>query len=261
MFKKALALSSGAALVLMATVVPVMAQTTTDSESPTVDVAVDNFILFDIANTSGDCSTTAGGDCPFGTGGLTSLTPTAAGNDTATYASSDLETTTNSNDGYRITAYAADTGSRTNTMLISGGTGGTAVDEIADSVAAVDNTNPQQAQSALDTTASGAVDGSDTDTGVAFRVLETGTDNWNAEEGASCATTPADCDEDEQWGPDTAKLYASFPLGSGNAELIFDDTAYSSTARSVLVEWFIGVDSTQQVGTYTGTATFTAEVL
>lgn len=249
MFKKFAAMSAGVAMLAMATVVPVLAQTSGSQDSD-VNVDVNDYLTFAIANTaSGD---EPSGDQPFGAGAqITDLTST--GNNAFQKSGSlgspvytQLATTTNSTDGYNVTAYASNAGGRTDALLRSGGTGGNAADQIADSLTAL--AAAQAANDDLDTAA---------DTGLAFRVID-----------ASTSAIVREADEDTQWGAtdddlevgaDQA-LWASLPLGSGAAAVAYDTTTYSDTTTTAYVNWFVGVDSSQQTGTYSGTVTFTAAV-
>lgn len=243
MFKKIAAFSAGTALLAMATIVPVMAQTTGSQDSD-VNVDVNDYLTFSIANPA--AADEPNGDQPFGAGAeITDLTSTgsnafAVSGSFGSPVFTELETTTNSVDGYNVTAYASNAGGRTNTLLRSGGTGGTAADEIADSLTALAAT--QGANEALTTS---------TDTGLAFRLTD-----------ASTSSIIREADEDTQWGDGDAgtALWASLPLGSGAAQIAYDTTTYSSGATTAYINWFVGVDSAQQTGTYNGTVTFTASV-
>jgi len=249
MFKKFAAMSAGVAMLAMATVVPVLAQTSGTQDSD-VNVDVNDYLTFAIANpAAGD---EPNGDQPFGAGSeITDLTSTGlnAFQKSGSLGSpvyTQLATTTNSTDGYNVTAYASDAGSRTDILLRTGGTGGNAADQIADSVAAL--AAAQAANDTLDTAV---------DTGLAFRVID-----------ASTSAILREADEDTQWGAtdddledgaDQA-LWASLPLGDANAAVAFDTDTYSATTTTAYINWFVGVASTQQTGTYSGTVTFTAAV-
>src|SRR5690606_25497551 len=113
-----------------------------------------------------------------------------------------LRTHTNSNDGYNVVAYANHLDGRTNTLLRSGGTPGTAADEIPDSLTRL--ASGQAANVALVIANA---------TGLAFRLTDA-----NTHEDVRGA------DEDTQWGDGDAgtALWAAFPLGSGAAQVIYD---------------------------------------
>jgi len=248
MLKKLAAFSAGVAMLAMATIVPVMAQTS-DAASPDVNVKVNDYLTFAIGNPAADCTLAAGGDCPFGGTGVTSLTPVSSAN-VFKYGSADgsttrLDTTTNSTDGYNVTAYATDPDSRTQTLCLTGTLNcfTTSGAQITDSV-----TRLPTAQAANDTLVEAS------DTGLAFRLQSTGAGTDVIVHGA---------DEDTQWGNNdlAAALWASLPLGSGAAKMVYDtDLAYNGPLSSAFVDWFVGVASTQQAGNYNGTVTFTAAV-
>jgi hypothetical protein len=248
MFKKFAALSAGVAMLAMATVVPVMAQTSGSDDSD-INVDVNDYLAFSIANVAADCTAAADGNCPFGSGaaaaGLASAGSNAFeisgdGTGDVTAVFTELETTTNSTDGYNVTAHADDAGTRTNALLRSGGTGGNLPDEIVDSLGTIETA--QAANDALVTASA---------TGLALRVIDTTT-----------SAILREADEDTQWGEDdtTGALWAALPLGDGNAEILYDTTTYSDAATTALVNWFVGAPSSQQTGTYSGTVTFTASV-
>src|SRR5690606_17685323 len=139
-----------------------------DSEDADIHIDVNDFLSFAISNVaSGD---EPAGNQPFGAGAqITGLTPAgsnayAISGEFGSPVFTQLETTTNSTDGYNVTAYASDAGGRTNALLRIGGTGGVAADEISDSISAL--AAAQAANEAL-TTSSG--------TGLAFRVADENT--------------------------------------------------------------------------------------
>lgn len=246
MMKRFVALSAGVALFALATVVPVLAQTT-GSQSSDVNVDVNDYLTFAIANPAADCTAAAGGNCPFGSGAAaTDLTSTGSNASAFAAAMTQLAATTNSADGYNVTAYASNAGSRTTTLLRSGGTGGTAADQITDSVGALETA--QGANQALTTT---------TDTGLAFRLTD-----------ANTSSILRETEEDDQWGTSdnnagvgaAQALWASPPLGSGAAETMYATGTFSSSTTTAYINWFVGVASTQQTGTYSGQVTFTASV-
>jgi len=182
MYKKLLSALAGVAMIAVATIVPVMAQSSGTS-TPDVVVDVNDFLTFSIGNESGNCVNTPGGECPFGlAGGAVDLTST--GDNASAFATSKttLTTLTNSTDGYNVTAFAIDTGSRTAPFLRGGGTGGTAIDQITDTVTLI---TAAQAEN-LDTLSTAE---QDVDTGLAVRLVD--------------LNTAADCraaQEDTQWG-------------------------------------------------------------
>jgi hypothetical protein len=214
----------------------------TDEAEITVDI--NDFLSFSIANLA--AADEAAGDQPFGAGAeITDLTSTG----TNDYAISGefgspvftrLQTTTNSNDGYNVIAYASNAGGRTNTLLRSGGTPGNAADEITDSLSRLPSS--QAANEALDT---------GTDSGIAFRLIN-----------ANTSAIVREADEDTQWGDGDAgtALWASFPLGSGAAQVIYDTLTFSESATTAYLNWFVGIAASQRSGTYSGQVTFTASV-
>ncbi|MGE3340406.1 MAG: fibronectin type III domain-containing protein [Candidatus Altimarinota bacterium] len=214
------------------------------SDDAEITVDVNDFLSFSIANLAvGD---EAAGNQPFGAGvEITDLTSTGL-NDYAISGSfgspvyTQLETTTNSADGYNVVAYASNLDARTNTLLRAGGTPGNAADEISDSVSQL--LASQAANESLDT---------GTDSGIAFRLTD-----------ASTSSIIREADEETQWGDGDAgtALWASFPLGSGAAQVIYDTLTYSASATTAYINWFVGISSSQQSGSYTGQITFTASV-
>jgi len=254
MLKKYVVFLFGIAVLFSGMVLPVMAQTsgTQDSE---LNIDINDFLTFTIANPAADCSAGPGGNCPFASGaGAADLTSTGNnayeisgdGIGSVTAVFTQLQAQTNSNDGYNVTVYANDTGGRTTTMLRNGGTGGVATDEIVDSVQVLQTTDA--ANAVLDTT---------THTGVALRVTDAGT-----------SALLREADEDTQWGTtdddeetDAAQArWASLPLGSAAARIVYDTGDYSDTPTTAYINWFVGAEVSQQTGTYTGTVTFTATV-
>ncbi|MGE3340405.1 MAG: fibronectin type III domain-containing protein [Candidatus Altimarinota bacterium] len=227
-----------------------------DSETPTagggpsytseseINIDVNDFLSFSIENIAGGDE--PAGNQPFGAGAqITALVPSGAN----AYAVSGsfgspvytrLQTTTNSNDGYNVIAYASNTDGRTNTLLRTGGSATTEADEIEDTLQRVQGS--QVAGNTLNTS---------TDTGIAFRLLD-----------ASTSSILRESDEDTQWGDGDAgtALWASFPLGSGAAQVIYDTLSYSASATTAYINWFVGISSSQQSGSYTGQITFTASV-
>lgn len=248
MFKKFAALSAGVAMLAMATVVPVMAQTEGSDDSE-INVDVNDYLAFSIANVAADCTAAADGNCPFGAGAAAASLASAGANafEISGDATGDiqavfteLETTTNSTDGYNVTAYATNGDARTNALLRSGGTPGNAADEIVDSLGTIETA--QAANDALVTASA---------TGLALRVID-----------ATTSSILREADEDTQWGDgdDGTALWAALPLGEGNAEILYDTTTYSDDATTALINWFVGAPSSQQTGSYSGTVTFTASV-
>jgi CSLREA domain-containing protein len=216
----------------------------TFSSDAQITVDINDFLSFSIANlAAGD---EAAGDQPFGAGAeITDLTSTG----TNDYAISGefgspvytrLETTTNSNDGYNVIAYASNAGGRTNTLLRTGGTPGNSADEITDTLSRLPSS---QAPNEALVTAS--------DSGIAFRLIN-----------ASTSAIVREVDEDTQWGDGDAgtALWASFPLGSGSAQVIYDTLTFSESATTAYLNWFVGISASQRSGTYSGQVTFTASV-
>jgi len=249
MLKKFAALSAGMAMLAMATIVPVMAQAT-ESDTSDVNVDVNDFLTFAIGNIAGNCAVAAGGDCPFGSGaGANQLTSLGSYDFSFADATTQLVATTNSADGYNVLAFADDTDTRTDALLRSGGDAGTAADLIEDTVQVLQPTQGDNAPLAK------TGPGDFTDTGLAFRVTN-----------ASTSAILREADEDSQWGTTdddeetlTAQaLWASLPLGAG--VIAYDTDTYSSGSTTAFINWFVGIASTQQTGTYNGTVTFTAAV-
>jgi hypothetical protein len=216
-------------------------ENTTDTE---VIVDIDDFLSFSIANLA--VGNEPEGDQPFGAGDqITDLTSTTT-NDYAISGSfgspvyTMLEASTNSNDGYSVIAYAANLDGRTNTLLRSGGAAGNAADEIVDSLARLP---AAQASNAALVLASA--------TGIAFRLMDANTD-----------ISLRESDEDTQWGDGDAgtALWASFPLGSGAAQVIYDTANFSGVPTIAFINWFVGIASQQQSGSYAGQVTFAASV-
>jgi hypothetical protein len=215
-----------------------------DTDVAEITVDINDFLSFSIANLA--AADEAAGDQPFGAGAqITDLTSTG----TNDYAISGefgspiytrLQTTTNSNDGYNVIAYASNAGGRTNTLLRTGGTPGNAADEITDSLSRLPSS--QAPNEALDT---------GTDSGIAFRLID-----------ASTSSIIREADEDTQWGDGDAgtALWASFPLGSGAAQVIYDTLTFSESATTAYLNWFVGIAASQRSGTYSGQVTFTASV-
>jgi DNA-binding beta-propeller fold protein YncE len=214
---------------------------TTDAQ---ITVDINDFLSFSIENlAAGD---EAAGDQPFGAGAeITDLTSTgnndyAISGDFGSPVYTRLQTSTNSTDGYNVIAYAANLDGRTNTLLRSGGTPASAADEIADSL----NRLPaSQAPNVALVLASA--------TGLAFRLLDANTD-----------VSLRGADEDTQWGDGDAgtALWASFPLGSGEAQVIYDTLNFSDTPTTAYLNWFVGISPQQRSGSYSGQVTFTASV-
>jgi|CXWL01.1.fsa_nt_gi hypothetical protein len=249
MVKKFSALAAGITMLAMATIVPVMAQTT-DSDSSSVNANVTDYITFAIV----------AGSSPFGSGSGTTLSPTSdddfdisssdeAGTDvTATY--SQLQATTNSTNGYTVEAYSLNADSRTHVLLRSGGAGGTLADNIIDTVSRL-----VTAQGANDSTFDVITPA--TDRGVAFRLSD-----------ASTSAILREADEDTQWGAtdditditpaSDQALWAAPGIGSGAEEIVYDTTTYAAAATNAYIDWFVGVTNTQRAGDYSGTVTFTA---
>jgi len=215
-----------------------------DTRVAQITVDINDFLSFSIENlAAGD---EAAGDQPFGAGAqITDLTSTgnndyAISGDFGSPVYTRLQTSTNSTDGYNVIAYAANLDGRTNTLLRSGGTPGSAADEISDSL----NRLPaSQAPNVTLVLASA--------TGLAFRLMDANTD-------ASLRGT----DEDTQWGDGDAgtALWASFPLGSGAAQIIYDTLNFSETPTTAYLNWFVGISPQQRSGSYSGQVTFTASV-
>ncbi|MGE3340401.1 MAG: hypothetical protein AB7J46_00435 [Candidatus Altimarinota bacterium] len=245
MFKKFAALSAGTALLAMATVVPVMAQTSGSQDSD-VNVDVNDYLTFAIANPA--AADEPNGDQPFGAGAeITDLTSSGSNAFaiTGSFGSpvfTELATTTNSTDGYNVTAYASSADSRTAALCLNGTVDCSAdpADQIPDSLTVL--AALQAANESL-TTAS--------DTGLALRVTD-----------ANTSAIIREADEDTQWGDGDAgtALWAALPIGVGAAAVAYDTDTYSSTTTTAYINWFVGVASSQQTGTYSGTVTFTASV-
>jgi hypothetical protein len=214
------------------------------SSDAQITVDINDFLSFSIANLAvGD---EAAGDQPFGAGAeITGLTSTG-NNDYAISGEfgppvfTRLQTTTNSNDGYNVIAYATNLDGRTNTLLRLGATPGNAADEMEDSLNRLPSS---QAPNEALVPAS--------DSGLAFRLIN-----------ASTSSIIREADEDTQWGDGDAgtALWASFPLGSGAAQVIYDTLTYSSTATTAYLNWFVGISPQQRSGAYSGQVTFTASV-
>jgi hypothetical protein len=244
MVRRFAALTAGVAFVALATVAPVLANTATSD----VNVDVQDYLTF----------SAIAGSAPFGSGaGAFDLQSTGT-NDYA-LASADgtitqLSTTTNSTDGYNVTAYANNANTRTTILCeasaVTGNSCGANTDkQITDNVQVIQSVVlPQEANVALNT---------GTNTGVALRLRDTGT-----------STDLRGAEEDTQWGTsdDNAgigaaqALWASPPLGSGAAEMVYHTGVYSAAATVGFVDWFVGVASTQRTGAYSGTVTFSAAV-
>ena len=249
--EKIIALTAGLALIFMATIVPVMAQSS-GASTPDVAVDVNDYLTFSISNASGDCGATSGGECPFKTGsGAVDLISTGA--NASAFASSKtlLSTTTNSTDGYSVTAFAVNTGTRTTALLRTGGAGGTASDQIADTVTEIANAQAENLDTL--TTAEQAVD-----TGLAIRLTD--------------ATTSGVCreaQEDTQWGTgddnngagaaqaNWAKLAVA---AADQGDTVYSCTGYSAGATTGSIDYFVGVTSTQRTGIYDAKVTFTSTV-
>jgi hypothetical protein len=214
------------------------------SDNADITVDINDFLSFSIENIAvGD---EAAGDQPFGAGAeITDLTSTGS-NDYAISGSfgspvyTRLETTTNSNDGYNVIAYASNLDGRTNTLLRSGGTPGSAADEISDTLSRLPSS--QAANQSIVLASS---------TGLAFRLID-----------ASTSSILREADEDTQWGDGDAgtALWASFPLGSGAAQMIYDTVTFSEAATTAYINWFVGISPQQRSGSYSGQVTFTASV-
>lgn len=239
MLKKLSALTTGATLIAMATIIPAFAQT----ETATTDVAVDSFLEFSIANPSADCTATAGGDCPFGDNGETSETTldnTSAYASSSSAANTTLRIRTNNTSGAQVSAYGTNGVVDGSNCLVAG------TDVITDTVADL-----QAAQAANEDT---DLAGTDDETGLAFRLLDTGT---------SAALREAD--EDTQWGTGdvvgTDALWASFPMTLANDEVIFDTTSEQVVNVDGIVTYFAGVAQTQAAGNYTCVANYVAATI
>lgn len=239
MFKQVIAFVGGVGLVAVATVVPVLAQT---SDSAQTDVDVASFLEFAISNTSADCNATAGGDCPFGTNDQaseTSLDNTSGYASSFSTANTSLQLRTNNVGGAQVTAHGTNGAVDASNCLVSGSVPITdSITDLAGSQAANDSADPV----------------TDEDTGLAFRLLDAGT-----------AADLREADEDTQWGTGdvngTDALWASFPMTSGNAEVIFDTTTEQTMNVLGIIQYFVGVASSQPAGNYSCTANYTATTL
>lgn len=246
MFKRISALAAGITLVAMATVVPAWAQT---SDTATTNVEVDSFLEFAIQNpgnadttpdTGDECDDAAYGDCPFGSGASQTVLANQSGYASAFSAEDTiLRLRTNNTAGAQVTAYGDNGGVNGSNCLVAG------TDVITDSIA--------------DLTASQAANDSsnpvvDTETGLAFRLLDTGT-----------ATALRGTDEDTQWGTGdtngTNALWAASPILVGNARVIYDTDAEQTSDVLAVITYFAGVANTQPAGNYTCTANYTASTL
>jgi sugar lactone lactonase YvrE len=220
---------------------PGTSSTATDAE---ISIDVNDFLSFSIANIAvGD---EPAGDQPLGAGDdIVALASTGSN----TYAISgefvspvytQLQTTTNSTDGYSVTAYAHDSNGRTAALLRQGGSGGTAADQVADSVGVLGDT--QSENDVLNTAV---------DTGLAFRLTSENT-----------SAILFGTDEADQWGEDDESnaLWASFPIGSGQARVIYSTQTFSAAPTVGYINWFVGVGSEQQTGLYNAMVTFSASV-
>jgi len=218
---------------------PPPSATTTEAE---ISIDVNDFLSFAISNVAtGD---EPAGNQPFGA--ATQITDLISSGSNAYVISGEfgspvytqLQTTTNSSDGYSVMAYADDAGGRTAVLLRSGGVGGTSSDEISDTL------NVLEATQASNDTLNTAVD-----TGLGFRLTK-----------ANTSALLFESDEDTQWGDNdtTHALWAAFPLGSSEAQVIYDTDTFSEAPTTAYINWFVGVGSDQQTGLYSGTVTFTA---
>jgi len=207
-------------------------------------IDINDFLSFSIENLAGGDE--PAGDQPFGAGvqitGLTSsgVNDYAISGEFGSPLFTQLQTMTNSNDGYNVMAYVSNVGGRTNALLRLGGSGGNAADEIEDTLTRLSVS--QAANDTLDTAS---------DTGLAFRLHD-----------ANTSALVREADEDTQWGDnDTSNaLWAAFPLGSGAAQIIYDTLQFSEAATTAYINWFVGIDPQQRSGSYSGQVTFTASV-
>ncbi|MGE3278524.1 MAG: fibronectin type III domain-containing protein [Candidatus Altimarinota bacterium] len=226
------------------TATPTSGSGPTNTSESEINIDVNDFLSFSISNiAAGD---EPAGNQPFGAGGeITNLIPTG----TNAYAISgsfgspvftQLQTTTNSVDGYNVIAYAINLDGRTNTLVRQGGGAGVEENEVIDSLPRVQGS--QGAGSSLN---------SATATGISFRLTD-----------ANTSSILRESDEDTQWGDDDAgsALWYSFPLGVGSAQVIYDTLTYSAAATTAYINWFVGISSSQQSGSYSGQITFTASV-
>lgn len=237
MFKRISALAAGITLVAMATVVPAWAQT---SDTATTNVEVDSFLEFAIQNPSADCTATAGGDCPFGSLASQTILTNQAGYDSEfSAANTVLRLRTNNTAGAQVTAYGTNGGVNGSNCLVAG------TDVITDSIADL------TASQAANDSSNPAVD---TETGLAFRLLDTGT-----------AAALRGADEDTQWGTGdtngTDALWAAFPILVGNAQVIYDTDTEQTSNVDAVIQYFAGVAGTQPAGNYSCVANYTASTL
>lgn len=243
-----MSLVAGISMLAIATVVPVMAQT---SDTANVNVDVQDFFTIDLATDADGVGADGGSPCAGSAANAEDLTPAISGIVSITCSAEvDLLVDSNSNGGFQVTNYFDDNaGARLGVLVISGGTETVAADVIADSGTVI----PDSQAANQDITSSTA-------TGVNITVVE-----------ANTTAAMYGADEVTQWGAQAGgatlasndTLYGE-PIGNSIAaagRVISDTDTLQTSQMSVNVQVVVGAADDQRTGVYSGVLIFSGSVL